>query len=100
METDRPTETLAIEGMSCTHCVAAVRAALESVPGASVLSVEVGSAKVSLDPARADRRRKGGCLMLRPLMAILFCVLLTTLGLLAMWVVWRAPSLPVGLGLR
>lgn len=55
MPTDRTTEALAIEGMSCTHCVAAVRAALESVPGASVLSVEIGSAEVSMDPEQTSR---------------------------------------------
>lgn len=48
------TETLAIDGMSCSHCVAAVRGAIESVPGASVRSVEIGSATVDLAP-EADR---------------------------------------------
>ena len=57
MTDDRQTETLTIEGMSCTHCVAAVRAALESVPGASVLSVEIGRAEVSIDPAETNRQR-------------------------------------------
>lgn len=51
---DRHTETLAIEGMSCTHCVAAVRAALESVEGAVVRSVEVGTAEVDA-AASTDR---------------------------------------------
>lgn len=57
MEPDRTTEALTIEGMSCSHCVSAVRAALESVPGASVLSVEIGRAEVALDPSRADRQK-------------------------------------------
>ncbi|OZC02043.1 heavy-metal-associated domain-containing protein [Rubricoccus marinus] len=48
------TETLTIEGMTCTHCVAAVRAALESVPGALVRTVDIGSATVDLSP-EADR---------------------------------------------
>ena len=61
METDRHTETLAIEGMSCTHCVAAVRGAIESVPGAAVLSVEVGRAEVSLSP-EADRAAVAGAI--------------------------------------
>ncbi|MEL6614541.1 MAG: heavy metal-associated domain-containing protein [Bacteroidota bacterium] len=47
---DATTETLAIDGMSCTHCVAAVRAALESVPGTTVRTVEIGSATVDLAP--------------------------------------------------
>lgn len=46
---DRHTESLEIEGMTCTHCVAAVRAALESVPGAVVREVEVGRATVDAD---------------------------------------------------
>ncbi len=37
---------LAIEDMSCEHCVAAVRAALAGVAGLNVLSVAVGSAEV------------------------------------------------------
>jgi copper chaperone CopZ len=42
-----------IDGMSCGHCVAAVRRALEQLPGVTVEHVEIGSATVSLDPARA-----------------------------------------------
>lgn len=38
-----------IEGMSCQHCVRAVQAALEAVPGASVREVVVGSARVEYD---------------------------------------------------
>ena len=40
-----------IEGMSCGHCVASVRKALDGVAGATVESVEVGSASVAYDPA-------------------------------------------------
>ena len=46
------TFTLAIGGMSCTHCVRAVHAALAEVPGAQVDRVDVGSATVRYDPAR------------------------------------------------
>jgi copper chaperone len=42
---------LKIEGMSCGHCVAAVRRTLESQEGARVEDVEIGSARVSFDPA-------------------------------------------------
>ena len=42
---------LRIDGMSCGHCVASVREALEGVSGATVDRVEVGSAAVSYDPA-------------------------------------------------
>ena len=38
--------TLAITGMTCGHCVAAVRKALAAVPG-------VGEVEVTLSPARA-----------------------------------------------
>lgn len=51
------TETLTIEGMSCQHCISAVRSALDSVPGATVHSVEIGRAEVSLDSAQTDRAR-------------------------------------------
>ena len=46
------TFTLAIGGMTCTHCVRAVHAALAEVPGAQVDRVDVGSATVRYDPAR------------------------------------------------
>lgn len=39
---------LRIEGMSCGHCVAAVKQALESVPGTTVDDVRVGSARVTI----------------------------------------------------
>ena len=44
---------LAVEGMSCGHCVNAVTGALRQVPGVQVQEVTIGSAKVSYDPARA-----------------------------------------------
>lgn len=43
------TATLTIGGMSCQHCVRAVREALEAVPGVTVARVEIGSAEVSFD---------------------------------------------------
>ena len=47
--------TLSIAGMSCGHCVAAVRSALQEVPGVSVEQVVIGSASVTLAPnASAD----------------------------------------------
>lgn len=45
---------LDITGMSCDHCVRAVREALAEVDGAQVESVEIGSATVSYDPARTS----------------------------------------------
>jgi len=44
---------LAIEGMHCGACVSRVTGALQSVPGVTVNSVEVGSANVALDTAKA-----------------------------------------------
>ena len=43
------TINLSISGMSCGHCVAGVRKAIEAVPGTTVRDVRVGSAEVALD---------------------------------------------------
>ena len=46
---------LQIDGMTCSHCVAAVKQAIESVPGAKAEKVEIGSASVTAnDPAPID----------------------------------------------
>lgn len=44
------TYTFAIDGMSCGHCVVAVRAALDAMPGVAVAHVAVGEAAFTLDP--------------------------------------------------
>ncbi len=44
------TVTIAISGMSCGHCVAAVTKALSVLPGVTVKAVDVGSASVQLEP--------------------------------------------------
>jgi len=49
------TEDLNIGGMSCGHCVSAVRGALERIPGLEVVDVVVGVARVQYDPALVDR---------------------------------------------
>ena len=41
---------LEIAGMTCGHCVAAVKKALDAVNGATVERVDVGSASVAYDP--------------------------------------------------
>ncbi|HEX8945989.1 MAG TPA: heavy metal-associated domain-containing protein [Gemmatimonadaceae bacterium] len=41
---------LTIEGMSCAHCVRAVRGRLERTPGVKVDDVQIGSAVVEYDP--------------------------------------------------
>ena len=48
--------TLAIDGMSCTHCVAAVRSALEELDGVRAENVAIGSATVAYDPNKANPR--------------------------------------------
>jgi len=48
------TVTLKIEGMSCQHCVSAVRNALMSVPGVTKAEVDLakGSARVEFDKSK------------------------------------------------
>ena len=45
---------LTIEGMSCEHCVRAVRGRLERTPGVKVDDVQVGSATIDIDPAKTS----------------------------------------------
>lgn len=47
--------TITVSGMSCGHCVSAVRKAVEGVPGAVVRTVEIGSVVVDLDAATGSR---------------------------------------------
>jgi copper chaperone len=44
-------KNIRIAGMSCHHCVAAVRSELEKIPSLEVKAVEVGSALVTYDEA-------------------------------------------------
>ena len=41
---------LTIEGMSCDHCLRAVRGRLERTPGVKVDDVQIGSARLDYDP--------------------------------------------------
>jgi copper chaperone CopZ len=43
---------LEVTGMSCGHCVGAVREALAAVPGVKVDNVSIGSVSVSFDETR------------------------------------------------
>lgn len=43
--------TLAIDGMSCGHCVKSVEQALKGLDGVAVEQVAVGTATVQYDPA-------------------------------------------------
>lgn len=47
-----PHLTLQIDGMSCGHCVAAVKSALGKMDGVAVEQVDIGSARLTYDPAR------------------------------------------------
>jgi copper chaperone len=49
------TITLEIEGMSCGHCVRAVRTALEEVPDVTVERVDLGRASVVTAAAPPER---------------------------------------------
>lgn len=48
-------ETLTISGMSCGHCVAAVRRALDGLEGVRAEHVEIGQAQIVRDPGRVSR---------------------------------------------
>lgn len=45
---------LTIEGMTCEHCVRAVRGRLEHTAGVKVGDVTVGSATLEYDPSRTN----------------------------------------------
>jgi copper chaperone CopZ len=45
---------IAIDGMSCGHCIAAVSHALRELPGVTVEQIAIGSASVALDPRLAS----------------------------------------------
>jgi copper chaperone len=49
--------TIGITGMSCGHCVAAVKSALGQLDGVSVREVKVGSATVEYDPRAVTPER-------------------------------------------
>lgn len=46
--------SMKIDGMTCGHCVAAVKSALDGVDGVEVERVAVGTATVAFDPARTS----------------------------------------------
>lgn len=49
--------TMKIDGMSCGHCVAQVRKALEAIEGVDVQQVAVGAATVAYDPSATSEAR-------------------------------------------
>jgi len=42
---------LVIEGMTCAHCVRAVRNRLAATPGVEVADVQIGTADIRYDPS-------------------------------------------------
>jgi copper chaperone len=49
--------TLHIEGMSCGHCLNAVKHALSAVPGVEIDTLEIGRAEVRYDEEIGDTSR-------------------------------------------
>jgi copper chaperone len=49
--------SLSINGMSCSHCLNAVRRVLSDSPGVVVESVRIGRADIQYDPAATDPTR-------------------------------------------
>ena len=47
--------TLAIDGMSCGHCVASVRTALDAVPGVTDATVSLGAASFAIGTGSAEQ---------------------------------------------
>lgn len=54
---DKRTEEFKIEGMSCGHCLEAVKRALNETEGVEHHEVALGSAKVNFDPQVTDREK-------------------------------------------
>jgi copper chaperone len=50
------TKELKIEGMSCNHCVMAVRKGLSKLESVRVDDVQIGSAKVEYDESKVDEK--------------------------------------------
>lgn len=50
-------ETLIIKGMSCQHCVGAVKKALEKIPGLSQIVVDLEAGQATFDNNGADRQQ-------------------------------------------
>jgi copper chaperone CopZ len=60
---DRAIEaTFTIQGMSCSGCVASVTRVLKAVPGVEPLRVDIGTARVRLDPSLVSPEAVGAAL--------------------------------------
>ena len=51
------TQELKIEGMTCGHCVMAVRKELSKLPNTTVEDVQIGSAKVQIDETKVTAQQ-------------------------------------------
>ena len=51
------TQELKIEGMSCNHCVMAVKKELGKLENVKVEDVQIGSAKVQYDESKVDEKK-------------------------------------------
>ena len=49
-------ETLKIEGMSCHHCVMAIKKELSKIENVKVNDVQIGSAKVEFDETKVNEK--------------------------------------------
>jgi copper ion binding protein len=47
---------LAIEGMSCQHCVMRVKKAVDQLPGVSQADVSIGTARISYDETKVNEK--------------------------------------------
>ena len=54
--------TITIKGMSCNHCVMAVRKELMKLPAVQVKDVQIGSASVSYDEAKVNPAQIGAAI--------------------------------------
>jgi len=54
--------TIKIDGMSCQHCVAAVKKAVDAIDGVSSSNVEVGSATVNFDESKTGSNAISGAI--------------------------------------
>jgi len=54
--------TIKIDGMTCQHCVAAVKKALDAIDGVSSSTVEVGRAMVSFDSSKTSSDEISGAI--------------------------------------
>ena len=48
---------LALEGMTCGHCVSSLRKALGALDGVAIDDAQIGTATVTFDPARVTTER-------------------------------------------